>query len=490
VLCFERFAFLRVVGAECRFERVERKLRVNRDARTVGHVHDAVGALRPSRVTGRRHLQVVVNVLLQSRRFQHVRELDLTPSAAAIAPPEKLIQAARLFLATTLFREQLFGPALDLTQGADVLFIELHQIALVFVEKVRQRLKGSIECGLSFLHHLFLGLVELLHGTGQHAIGEILKDALHVLEGHLVFFARALHVRSSGEKFGLSNREIGFDGREYIALVLGATSREPPREYTTNDEPDDTSESRDHVPPSNNYSHHREGLSPPTSLLAMRRLFRSSVPDEENSVPLEPESEDLRPQVVRIFALVGEAIAGATHALLSNDRELAKRVVEQDIMIDDLVNELVVSAEARLLDSDALDVEGRRELLILLRIMPEVERNGDLAEHVARRAARGLGSEMSPRSRGLIERMGEVASTIWREATDVIIDGKTEAVGAIEDIDDELDDLHVSLTAELTSGSMSVPVAVEVALMARFYERFGDHCVNLARRQVGRGGAD
>jgi len=207
-------------------------------------------------------------------------------------------------------------------------------------------------------------------------------------------------------------------------------------------------------------------------------------------VPLEPESEDLRPQVVRIFALVGEAIAGATHALLSNDRELAKRVVEQDIMIDDLVNELVVSAEARLLDSDALDVEGRRELLILLRIMPEVERNGDLAEHVARRAARGLGSEMSPRSRGLIERMGEVASTIWREATDVIIDGKTEAVGAIEDIDDELDDLHVSLTAELTSGSMSVPVAVEVALMARFYERFGDHCVNLARRQVGRDGAD
>lgn len=207
-------------------------------------------------------------------------------------------------------------------------------------------------------------------------------------------------------------------------------------------------------------------------------------------MPLEPESEDLRPQVVRIFALVGEAIAGATHALLSNDRELAKRVVEQDIMIDDLVNELVVSAEARLLDSDALDVEGRRELLILLRIMPEVERNGDLAEHVARRAARGLGSEMSPRSRGLIERMGEVASTIWREATDVIIDGKTEAVGAIEDIDDELDDLHVSLTAELTSGSMSVPVAVEVALMARFYERFGDHCVNLARRQVGRDGAD
>lgn len=222
----------------------------------------------------------------------------------------------------------------------------------------------------------------------------------------------------------------------------------------------------------------------------MNRIFRLSKPAETNSAPIVRLNEDLRPQTVRIFALVGEAIAGATHALLANDRELAKRVVEADIIIDELVNDLVSVAESRLLESAAIDVEGRRELLILLRILPEIERNGDLAAHVARRAARGLGSEMSPRSRGLIERMGEVASTIWREATDVIIDGKSEAVGAMEDIDDELDDLHVSLTAELTSGSMSVPVAVEVALMARFYERFGDHCVNLSRRQVGRDGAD
>jgi phosphate transport system protein len=222
----------------------------------------------------------------------------------------------------------------------------------------------------------------------------------------------------------------------------------------------------------------------------MSRLFRSNSPASVSAEPVVRLSENLRPQIVRIFALVGEAIAGATHALLANDRELAKRIVEQDIVIDNVVTQLISTAEDRLLDSDDLDIEGRRELLILLRILPEIERNGDLAEHVARRAARGLGAEMSPRARGLIERMGEVASTIWREATDVIIDGRTEAVGAIEDIDDELDDLHVSLTAELTSGSMSVPVAVEVALMARFYERFGDHCVNLARRQVGRDGGD
>ena len=194
--------------------------------------------------------------------------------------------------------------------------------------------------------------------------------------------------------------------------------------------------------------------------------------------------------VVRVFAMVGEAMAEATHALLAGDRELAKQVVEQDDAIDTLVNEIVATVETQLLQSDSLSVETRRTLLTLLRVLPEVERNGDLAEHIARRAARGLGTEMSPRSRGLVERMGEVASTIWREATDVVIDGKLEATGAIEDIDDELDELHVALTAELVSGSMALPVAVEVSLLARFYERFGDHCVNLARRQVGRDGAD
>ncbi len=222
----------------------------------------------------------------------------------------------------------------------------------------------------------------------------------------------------------------------------------------------------------------------------MAKLFRFASPVAAPVPRAVPASDDLRPDVVRAFALVGEAMAGATHALLANDRELAKRVVEADVAVDELVDGLVAAAETRLVGSSDLSSDDRQDLLVLLRILPEVERNGDLAEHIARRAARGLGNEMSPRSRGLIERMGEVATTIWREATDVIVDGKPEAVGVIEDIDDELDDLHVSLTAELTSGSMSVPVAVEVALIARFYERFGDHCVNLARRQVGRDGAD
>lgn len=222
----------------------------------------------------------------------------------------------------------------------------------------------------------------------------------------------------------------------------------------------------------------------------MYRLFGSVKSPQAATPDNSPITPEMMQKIVHTFALVGESIAEATHALLAGDRELAKRVVEQDVVIDNLVNDLVSQVETLLVEGPSLSIEARGSLLTLLRVLPEVERNGDLAEHIARRAARGMGAEMSPRSRGLVERMGEVASTIWREATDVIIDGKLEAAGAIEDIDDELDDLHVTLTAELTSGSMTVPVAVELALLARFYERFGDHCVNLARRQIGRDGAD
>ena len=216
--------------------------------------------------------------------------------------------------------------------------------------------------------------------------------------------------------------------------------------------------------------------------MVARRLFGQRE-FEAIYEPAPALSDTQRAQVVRLFALVGEAIAGATHALLAGDRELAKRVVQSDSEIDHIVNVLIKHVESSLMSVDSPHA-GREELLTLLRILPEIERNGDLAEHIARRAARGLGSEMSPRSRGLVERLGEVVSTIWREATDAIVDGNDQAVHNIEEIDDEIDDLHVSLTAELVSGSMPVPVAVELAMIARFYERFGDHCVNLVRRQV------
>ncbi len=186
---------------------------------------------------------------------------------------------------------------------------------------------------------------------------------------------------------------------------------------------------------------------------------------------------------VQVFALVGEAIAGATHALLAGDREAAKLLVQRDEVVDTLIAQIGAVAQQELVAGDT-SVEERRELVAVLRMLPDLDRNGDLAEHIARRAARGLGAEMSARSRGLVERMGEVAATIWSSTADAFAERSATAAVSIDDLDDELDDLHVTLTAELVAGTMPLPVAIELAMVARFYERFGDHAVNLARRMA------
>ena len=181
------------------------------------------------------------------------------------------------------------------------------------------------------------------------------------------------------------------------------------------------------------------------------------------------------------FALVGEGIAGATHALLAGDREAAKVLVQRDEEVDRLTHDIAGLAQGRLLSGEG-SVEERRELIAYLRMLTDLERNGDLAEHIARRAARGLGAEMSARSRGLVERMGEVATQLWRSTAEVFAERLVEGAVLVDDLDDEMDDLHVTLTAEIVAGTMPIPVAIELAMVARFYERFGDHAVSLARR--------
>jgi phosphate transport system protein len=187
--------------------------------------------------------------------------------------------------------------------------------------------------------------------------------------------------------------------------------------------------------------------------------------------------------MTQIFALVSEAIAGATHSLLTGDREAAKSIVAADEQIDDIAHQLTRIVEDALIGSGRTAQE-RSELIAYGRIIPDLERNGDLAEHIARRAARGLGQEVSARARGLIERMGEVAGSIWSMTAEVAANRSPIEAANVEDFDDELDDLHVTLIAEVSSGSMPLPVAIELAMVARFYERFGDHAVTLARRMA------
>jgi phosphate transport system protein len=189
---------------------------------------------------------------------------------------------------------------------------------------------------------------------------------------------------------------------------------------------------------------------------------------------------ELDKRIPQLFALVTEALAGATEALLGGETRVGRAVVDADHKIDEITSELERAVWEEI---DASPVSGAplRHLVGLLLILPELERSADLAEHIAQRAVNNLGASMSPTSRGIVQQMSDVALQMWSVAADSF----TEGVSRAEELalaDDEIDALRDRLIEESKRDSMANETASQVAMLARFYERLGDHAVNLGRR--------
>jgi phosphate transport system protein len=197
----------------------------------------------------------------------------------------------------------------------------------------------------------------------------------------------------------------------------------------------------------------------------------------------ERELEAIEAKVIELFAMVAEDLPGATQALLTGNNDLVKTLAEREKAIDALYHEIEGMANREIL-LQAPVASDLRFLLSVLRIVPELERSHDLVIQIAARANHALGEELSPRCRGLVERMGNLASSMWREAVDSWYRRDRSIAATLEERDDEMDELYASVVAELASGRMSLPVTMEMTLVARFYERLGDHAVNIARRVV------
>lgn len=202
---------------------------------------------------------------------------------------------------------------------------------------------------------------------------------------------------------------------------------------------------------------------------------------QELRVGFHRQLDAIDSKVVRLFALVSEAVAAANDALMTDDTDALATVRRGEATIDELMVELEADIERMLLLQAPVAGE-LRYALTLIRIVPELERSGDLAEHIAKRAGTGLVVQLTPVARGMLERMGSIAATLWRAAGDAFADRDPDAGEALEAADDELDDLHTALTTELLSGSVATELAADATLVARFYERLGDHAVHIATR--------
>jgi phosphate transport system protein len=194
--------------------------------------------------------------------------------------------------------------------------------------------------------------------------------------------------------------------------------------------------------------------------------------------------DEIDEQVIKLFAMVMGGLSAATDAFLDGDREAARTLVADDQAIDSMQSSIEALVERELARSERGTADLRR-LVSVLRIVPELERSGDLVEHIALRTPQGLASVIGAKARGMIEAMGRIGVEMWRLAADAYADRDPSAVEQLRLLDDELDDLHVSLSSELAHGHTSNAVAIEMGLVARFYERLGDHAVNVTKRLRG-----
>ena len=203
----------------------------------------------------------------------------------------------------------------------------------------------------------------------------------------------------------------------------------------------------------------------------------------EHRQEFQRQLEAIEAKVTGLFAMIAEDLPVATYALLSGNSEGLGVLAEREQVIDALYREIdeLASREILLQAPVASDL---RFLLSVVRVVPELERSHDLVVQIASRANRMSSGDFSPGSRRLVEQMGDLAWNMWRQVANSWRHRDRTVALALSERHDKMTELHASLIAELASGLVTLPVAMEMTLVARFYARLGDHAVNLARRVI------
>ena len=198
----------------------------------------------------------------------------------------------------------------------------------------------------------------------------------------------------------------------------------------------------------------------------------------------QEELDGVSQSLVDLTNMVSDSIQKATQALISADLKLAEEVISFDEKVDNYQHDL---------DSRIIDIIARqqpvasdlRALVTALRMSADLERMGDLAHHVAKVARlRHPNSAVPNELHATISQMGAVAEKIARKVGTVIETRNTLLALEVEKDDDEMDRLHREVISALTASNWNkgIDSAIDLTLLGRYYERYADHAVSVARR--------
>jgi phosphate transport system protein len=194
----------------------------------------------------------------------------------------------------------------------------------------------------------------------------------------------------------------------------------------------------------------------------------------------------LSDHAARMCQVAADTMRDAHRSLLDADLTLAERVIANDVVLDDM-RATTEEAALELLALQSPVATDLRSVVSALWIVADLQRMGTLSIHIAKAARRRHPMTVLPNEiRPTFERMGAVAGHLAERTAVILRDRDIELAYGLAAEDDLMDDLHKDMFAALMSPDWShgVQAAVDISLLGRFYERFGDHAVAVARRVI------
>ena len=198
------------------------------------------------------------------------------------------------------------------------------------------------------------------------------------------------------------------------------------------------------------------------------------------------ELEELNQKLLEMAGLVESAIHRSVRSLIEQDRELAQQVIRDEPVINRMEMEIDGIA-TRLLALRQPVARDLRFLTAALKINTDLERIGDLANHIAERS---LSLMHHPLVRPMtdIPKMASLVQSMLLKVLEAFVKGDAELARSVLIADDEVDRLRDAVYAELVETMQRdpgiVPAAIDLIFVARNLERIGDHATNVAEDVV------
>ncbi|MGB3046517.1 phosphate signaling complex protein PhoU, partial [Dokdonella sp.] len=207
-----------------------------------------------------------------------------------------------------------------------------------------------------------------------------------------------------------------------------------------------------------------------------------SLPGEHIVKSYDEELNRLTGEIQRMGNLALVELEAAITAVIERDSDAAERIIASDKAIDELENEISQDV-IRLLALRQPIARDLREVLAALRISSDIERIGDYAANVAKRA---LALNRVDQVRPVISmpRLGKIAGEIISEVLLAYRDRDADRALLAWARDEELDALYTGIFRELLTYMMEDPrnitACTHLLFMAKNIERIGDHATNIA----------